>query len=311
MRSTLFAVCTATSLFLVMSPAVHADTLSLMSFARETGINADQGKLQSTWNDLHAMGTTKFLGGMLGNFKLDESSMLAGALTIGVTEFDRFLKSGTLDISGSNIGSVLSSKISAAAGINMSTITGSFTQNGGPLSQHAASLTSSGAASAGNSYCDPSVAQDLVNASTKYVEDAVAIASSDEYGFSQLSKGGAGNSGFAGMSCLDKLFQNAGSDIMFKPPSLGSLTSQLQNWSCPEATSIMDQVAGAFSPSSLQTASLGGFFPHLTMPDSGDMAPIKRPGMGGEAAIFGDGFNKIARVSQQEIKNSNILSIFK
>ena len=113
--------------FLAMSVMVGASgaasaqsgPLSLAAFTRETGIKADAATVQQTWQALQSMGTTEFLGGMLGNFKLDEASMIAGALTIGASEFDRFLRGGSMNLS-SSAGTSLAENMSAAAGIDRS-----------------------------------------------------------------------------------------------------------------------------------------------------------------------------------------------
>jgi len=281
-----------------------ANPLAIASFSRDTGIRADAGTIQRTWNSLQAMGTTEFLGGMLGGgFKLDEASMIAGALTMGATEFDNFLRSGSLPSSASGLGDVLSRNMSKAAGIDLSSVTGSFTRNGGASNNtfSAASLASGGA-SAADGTCTPETSQKLVELGNKQVEQMVSAAMSKEFGFSTMAdvSGGTGSSGFAGLSCLDKLFQNAGSDILFKPPSLGNLTAQLQNWTCGQAVPVAEQIAGAF-PGGFNTASLGGFFPEATQGDA-MQGMVTNPGEGSrDVQLLGQSFGEF-KVSREGIR---------
>ncbi len=50
-----------------------SSTLPLIAFSTQTGINASASERQSTWSALKTMGTDQFVGGVIGNFKLDES----------------------------------------------------------------------------------------------------------------------------------------------------------------------------------------------------------------------------------------------
>lgn len=291
------------------APASAGGALSLAAFNRQTGMNADAGQIQQTWSALQAMGTTKFLGGMLGGLKLDESSMLAGAMSIGASEFDNLLNGGGLGSSSSGTGQELLGRMTSASGLDLSYLTGSFTSGGGGTTS-ISSLLTGGGASSGSGECDPSVASALASGGKKHVDNIVTAASSQQYGFSKVGDltGTSGTgSGFAALGCLDKLFQNAGSDIMFKPPSLGSLTTQLQNWVCGQAESVQDQVAGAFGSGEIfQTAGIGGFFPSKTFGEANDGAPNNRPGLGQSSDLtFGSSFadfgtsddNKIAQAS--------------
>lgn len=276
------------------APVFAAGPLSLSTFRTETGLTADDTAVQRVWNSLEAMGTTQFLGGMLGGFKLDESSMIAGALSIGASEFDSLLNGGGLNVSSLGAGEELSRRMTSAAGIDLSYLTGSFTAGGGGTMVTQASVLSGGGASSGSGSCDATVASGMAQTGKAYVDKIVTAATSKEFGFSEVKGIGAGGggSGFAALGCLDKLFQNAGSDILFKPPSLGNLTTQLQNWTCGDAMSVQDQLAGAFGGGEIfQTAALGGFFPSKTFGDANDGSPDNRPGQSGDAArIFGGGF---------------------
>lgn len=300
------------------SPALAAasNPIAITKFTSGSGIDTSESEIQTTWNALKALGTNSYVGGMIGNFKLDESSMIAGALSIGVTELDNFLKTGSLSISSSGLGSALSSAMSGAAGIDLSYLTGSFTSGGGSINglpfttTGSLTSTSGGASSAGQ--CDSAVAAKQVAVGLQGVNNVVNSAMSDGFGFSQNSAlgGMTQNSGFAARGCLDKLFQNAGSDILFKPPSLGSLTTMLAGWSCDKAVSVADQVAGQFGDmSNFNTTSMGGFFPSGVFGEANDGAGAVRPGIGNTLSeVFGDTFNESNGTADAGL--SSIASVF-
>lgn len=295
-----------------LSPAHAASsTLPTIAFSTQTGIDATSSDIQNTWTALQTMGTDKFLGGMIGGFKLDESSLIAAALSIGSSELDNFLRSGNLSSSIPNVGDVLSKVMTSASGIDLSSMVGSFTSGGGNLTT--ASLLSGGGAGAAGGQCDPSVAGDLATQGLKKVNDTVSIGMSSEYGFSQMAKmTGSGSTGsFASMGCLDKLFQNTGVDILFKPPTMGQLTNMLQNWTCPKVPGIGEQIAGAFgSNDRFQTASLGGFFPLSTYGEANDGG---KNGLGnGIAGMFSAAFaNSETPKASQIAEMTDIGKLFK
>lgn len=298
---------------LTPASAASSSTLPLIAFSTQTGINASASDVQSTWSALKTMGTDQFVGGVIGNFKLDESSLVAAAMTIGSTELDNFLRSGSLSSSTSGIGSVLSSVMTNAAGIDLSSVVGSFTSGGGAIS--AASLMTGSGATASGGQCDPSVASDLASQGQQKVNDIVNIGMSSEYGFSQMSQMTKGTSGgFASMGCLDKLFQNTGADIMFKPPTMSMLTNMLQNWTCPQVPGVASQIAGAFgSGDRFQTAALGGFFPLSTYGEANDGTKPDAPGLGMKIAdAYGTDFASVKTVSSGDIsKMTDLGTLFK
>lgn len=275
--------------------------LNLKTFERETKLPISVEGVQSTWAQLLSMGTNQFLGGTIGGFKLDESSMIAGAMTVGTSEFDNFLRTGVLNSSNSNIGNILSQAMTKGSGFNLSSVINSYTPNGGAISTQAtANITSTSGANSVDGTCESSVAQGLVDQANKHVNDIVSVASSSEYGFSSMAQTTGGTTGFAGLSCLDKLFQNAGADILFKPPSLGNLTSQLQNWSCNAAVPISEQIAGAFGSDAFQTADYGGFMPEMTMADAQTSNPFNNP-KSNAATVYGSGFAKFDSLDNNTI----------
>jgi hypothetical protein len=294
-----FALAATTAALIGLTTPISAgaaSSLSSVMFQDSTGLNVSETDMQKTWDALKAMGTTSYLGGNIGSFKLDESSMLAGAMTIGVTEFDNFLRTGSLSSVSSALSSVLSSNMSSAAGINLSSVVGSFTPGGGVTGTGGFDVTSSSASGSG-SQCDTGVASDLVNIGKKHVEMMRDVALGDQYGVSTINSltGSGTGTGFASLGCLDKLFQNAGSDILFKPPSLGNLLGQLQNWTCPKFPSVADQVTGGFGDlSSFSTQSMGGFYPVKTFGEANDGDVSPQPGIGNAVSkVFGDNFGKV------------------
>jgi hypothetical protein len=297
--------------FVTPASAADSSTLPVISFSSQTGIETSPSEIRSVWSALQTMGTDKYVGGVIGSFKLDESSMIAAAMAIGASELDNFLKSGSLNASTSGIGGVLTSVMSNAAGINLQSVVGSFTSGGGALSQAAAIMTGTGASASGG-ICDPSVASDLANQGKQKVDNIVNLGLSKEYGFSQMSdmsKGGS--SGFASMGCLDKLFQNSGADILFKPPTMSMLTNMLQNWTCPQVPGVAQQIADAFgSGDRFATASLGGFYPLATY---GEANGAQAPSLSLKISdIFGSSFSSVKSVSDNEIsKMTDLSSLFK
>lgn len=307
-----FVLSLALASTMFLSTSANASYLALKSFERETNLSASVESVQSTWSQLVSMGTNQFLGGTIGGFKLDESSMIAGAMTVGTSEFDNFLRTGTLNSSNTNIGNVLSQAMSKGAGFNLSTFINSYTPNGGAIStQTAANITSTSGANSVDGTCESDVAQGLVDQANKHVNDIVSVASSSEYGFSSMAQTTGGTTGFAGLSCLDKLFQNAGADILFKPPSLGNLTSQLQNWSCNAAVPISEQIAGAFGSDAFQTADYGGFMPEMTMADAQTGNPFNNP-KSNAATVYGSGFAKFDSLDNNTISaRTSLNSLFR
>lgn len=290
--------------------AASSTTLPTINFSTATGLNASAGDIQGAWQQLKDMGTTQYLGGMIGGFKLDESSMVAAALSIGATEFDNFLKTGQLSSALGNVGSLLSGAMSSGAGLDLSSIVGSFTAGGGAI--NAGSILNTAGVSAAGGSCDPSVAADLATQGSNYVSDIVNVGQSDSYGFSQMSSltSGGSTGGFASMGCLDKLFQNSGTDILFKPPTMGMLTSMLQNWTCPQVPGVAQQIASAFGDGSrFQTAGAGGFFPLLSFGEANDSTSPKMTGMGSTISnFFGSGFAKTTSPSSGEVASMTSLS---
>ncbi|NTF17548.1 hypothetical protein G6L37_03995 [Agrobacterium rubi] len=294
--------------------AASSSTLPTIAFNTQTGIDASAADIQNTWTALQTMGTDKFVGGVIGGFKLDESSLIAAAMSIGSTELDNFLRSGSLNSAIPNVGDVLSNVMTSGAGIDLSSVVGSFTNGGGSLTS--ASLLSGGGVGTAGGQCDPSVASDLANQGLQKVTDTVSIGMSSEYGFSKMAEmtGSGASGGFASMGCLDKLFQNTGTDIMFKPPTMGQLTNMLQNWTCPKVPGVASQIAGAFGNNDrFQTASLGGFFPLTTYGEANDGLKPQAPGLGnGIAALFGDAFASTTTPKASDIAEMTSLgSLFK
>jgi hypothetical protein len=311
-----FLASVATAAMLSAASPASAGELSFLNFKDSTGLNMTSAQATNYWSALTAMGTTQFLGGSIGSFRLDESAMLAGAATLGVTEFDKFLRTGSLSSSSSGLGDVLTRRMTSGAGNDLQYLLGSFTSGGGMLNgvtSNFSNLTSFGGSTTGSASCDPEVANKLTQIGSGSVDSVMKAAQSDALGFSQLknlrSSNGSG-SGFSAMSCLDKLFQNVGTDMMFKPPSLGNLTNMLQNWTCSGAIGVAQQLAGAFGSGDMfKTSALGGFYPMMTMGEAMDGAISKRPGMGQTMVdTFGAGFANRTYASDSQIRSSASLN---
>ncbi len=297
-------------------PAFAASTaLSSSMFQDTTGLNASTSDIQNTWTALKTMGTDKFLGGSIGSFKLDEASMIAGALTVGATEFDNFLRTGSLSNISSDLSSLLSTNMSKAAGIDLSSIVGSFTAGGGSAAGTTFNAASASALGSGGQ-CSPSVAGDLVNVGKKHVNMMRDAALGGRYGVSQIGSlaGSSGiGSGFASLGCLDKLFQNAGSDILFKPPSLSNLISQLQNWTCPNAPGVSSQVMGDFGDLSMfDTQAMGGFYGYKVFGEANDGPVSPQPGIGNNVQqVFGSSFGNTQIANSSQIsQQTNLTKLF-
>ena len=309
-RSIIFTFALASTI--LFSIGAQASDLALKTFERETGLPISVQETQTIWSQLTSLGTTQFLGGTIGTFKLDESSMIAGARAIGPSEFDNFLRTGKLNSSNQDVANILSEAMSKGSGFDFSSIINSFTPNGGALgNQASANIMSSSGASNADGMCSPDVAQGLVDQGNQHVNERVEIASSDEFGFSDLKQATGGTTGFAGMSCMDKLFQNAGSDILFKPPSLGSLTSQINSWSCDRAVGVAEQIAGAFGADGFQTAAHGGFQADFTMGEAQEMNPLNNIRLS-SSDIFGNSFAQFDSLKDNDIKErTNIGRLFR
>lgn len=314
-RNALFALSLAAGTAM-LTPAAFAQSSSLseIMFQDTTGLNYSGKQVQDTWTALKSMGTDSFAGGMIGSFKLDESSLIAGALTIGATEFDNFLRSGSLSSVTEGISGLLSANMSKAAGINLSSLTGSFTAGGGSTSG-TFDVTSSSASST-DGQCDPAIANDLVSVGKKHVEMMRDAALGDEYGVSKMGSlaGSSGTgTGFASLGCLDKLFQNAGSDVLFKPPSLANLMSQLQNWTCPKVKGVTEQVMGGFGKLDMfNTQGMGGFYAHKVFGEPNDGLVTPQPGLGNDVSqVFGSGFGAVTVASSDVAKATSIDKLFK
>lgn len=262
---------------MIISPSFASQT-AINDFTSATGIDASSSQITETWNTLVSLGTTQYLGANIGTFKLDESTLIAAAMTIGASELDNYLRTGVLSSTVSSLSGTLSTVMSSASGINLSSIIGSYT-----TTSNSSALSLSSALSSEDGTCNSDVADAQVEIGQNSVNNIVNTSLSDSYGFSKLSSiqsSTNGGSGFSSLSCLENLFQNSGTDIFFKPPNLGNMITKLQNWTCGNTTSIAEQIAGFSTSSDLfKTSSYGGFFPFLKMDESTSSLGIKTLGL--------------------------------
>lgn len=260
----------------------------------------EEARARDNWNAMAAMGTTQWIGGQMSGTTIDASSLLAAARVAGTVELDNWLRTG--QTSDPSIARLMANALQTVYGIDVSSITGIY-----PTSTGSGSGTSSGSASSnldtmlsgilgssgqvsnglfgpgggGNSgYCDPSVSQAQNAIAQKYVQNMQEIATSGEFGFSQnggqaISSGQRSQNGYFGSSCLDKLMQGT-RDMLFKPPQLGQLLSQLGTMfgggsggsggstsGCNAADSVLKQVTNSMPSGIFQGVGNGGFFPQM------------------------------------------------
>lgn len=263
----------------------------------------EEARARDNWTAMSAMGTTQWIGGQMNGTTIDASSLLAAARVAGTVELDNWLRTG--QTSDPSIARLMAAALQSVSGIDVSSITGIYPQTGSPGGSTSGSSTgtsnldtmltsilgSSGQSSnglfgpggGGNSgYCDPGVAQAQNAIAQKYVQNMQDIATSGEFGFSQnggqaISSGQRSQNGYFGSSCLDSIMQGT-RDMLFKPPQLGQLLSQLGNMfgggsggsggsgnssGCNAADSILKQVTNSMPNGIFQGSGNGGFFPQM------------------------------------------------
>jgi hypothetical protein len=83
----------------------------------------------------------------------------------------------------------------------------------------------------------------------------------------QIGNGGHGitGGGFTGMDCLSNMFNFSNLDIMFTPPLMGNMMSQITNMTCQQGLSAISAIANPISSAIFQTAGMGGFMPGMNL----------------------------------------------
>ncbi|AOG03301.1 hypothetical protein [Bosea sp. RAC05] len=314
LRTTAFgALVLAAGLALMPVPA-HAQTTSFIAATCGTTCSdplGEESAARSNWAALSAMGTTQYVGAAFNGGTIDASALLSASRIAGPVVLDGFLRTGqtsdqattqaiiqALTVTGIDVSGITG--VSASQSTN-STSSYNPTSSSDPygfssdpnnssiasqLTQVLAGNTNGQFGSAGNSSnvaCDQSIASAQVASAQQFVNNMVTIATSGDLGFSQnggqaVSSGQRSQSGYFGSSCLDSLMQGK-SDLLFRPPQLGQLISQLSSMfggggsgsggsgssggGCGNAPSILSQVAQSMPSAIFSMTGNGGFLPHL------------------------------------------------
>ncbi len=193
-------------------------------------------------------------------------------MTIGSTELDNFLRSGSLSSSTSGIGSVLSSVMTSAKR-HRSFIGRRQLHQRRRCDLSRVASDGVGCTTASGGQCDPSVANDLASQGQQKVNDIVNVDMSSEYGFSQMSQMTKGTSGgFASMGCLDKLFQNSKRGHHVQAADDVDADEHAAELDVPAGSGVASQISGRVRRrgSSSRPPSLGGFFPLSTYGEAND-----------------------------------------
>jgi hypothetical protein len=131
----------------------------------------------SNWQAMQANGASQYIGRTVNGVKIDESALLSGAHFLGPAGMKQYLETG--QIPGGALGnhpnaeSILMARMAAAAGNDVSELTGQFTPGGGGTP-----TTGGGGTGGGDLYCDPEVARALVETAKQNIERQTVTAAS-------------------------------------------------------------------------------------------------------------------------------------
>ncbi|BCB22150.1 hypothetical protein [Bosea sp. ANAM02] len=321
MRGTALATLLASCILL--APGAQAQTSTFIAATCGGGCSdplGEEAAARSNWTTLTALGTTQYVGASFNGGTIDASSLLAASRVAGPVVLDTYLRTGqapdpataqailnALGITGIDVSGITG--VSQSGNNNDPYGTGSNTNGSSPGDNSSSMLTQlanvlagntngqfGSAGNASNVACDESIASATVAAAQQHINNMVTIATSGDYGFSQnggsaVSSGQRSQSGYFGSSCLDSLMQG-NRDLLFRPPQLSQLLSQLQNMfggggsggssggsgssgnsggsgssggsgNCANAPAILQQVMASMPSSIFSGKGNGGFFPHL------------------------------------------------
>ncbi len=257
LRGTALATLLASSILL--APGAHAQTSTFIAATCGGGCSdplGEEAAARSNWTTLTALGTTQYVGASFNGGTIDASSLLAASRVAGPVVLDTYLRTGqapdtttaqailnALGITGIDVSGITG--VSPSGSNNNSYGAGSNTNGSSPGDNSSSMLTQlanvlsgntngqfGSAGNASNVACDESIASATVAAAQQHINNMVTIATSGDYGFSQnggsaVSSGQRSQSGYFGSSCLDSLMQG-NRDLLFRPPQLSQLISQLQ-----------------------------------------------------------------------------------
>lgn len=243
--ATLLSCCCAMPAASTPAQAAFSDFMKATCGATCSDPVGEQQSATQNWQALTSMGTTSYIGGQIGDFMIDASSLLAGARQAGAVELDRWLRTG--EASSPDISDAILKAVTSTSGIDVSQITGSKYLNG---TQQTSSATTGngvtildsfsnsndglvGPGLGGGNFCTQEVDSALNAGSQSYVNSVVSAAEDKEFGFSQVgnvpvSADKHSDSGLFGGSCLST-FMQGNMDTLFKPPQLSQLVSMLTN----------------------------------------------------------------------------------
>lgn len=253
-------------------------------------------QMRSTWDALTAAGTSAFVGGSIDNVRLDPATLVAGARVIGVPALDGLLRSGQVPFAGPDARRRTLARMATVQGVDINSAVGlpantsvapvsgqrSAADTIGSLAAVVAGI-STGANSAipnvnSTNGCDANIERMQISSAANYVQDRSNIATS-QAGFTRMDGQGAlqsitseiGNggrpmsSGFTGMNCLGNLFNFSNLDILFKPPLMNNMMSQLGGMRCQPALSGAAGIGATLPTHVFQTLGMGGFLPGMNL----------------------------------------------
>jgi hypothetical protein len=247
-------------------------------------------QMRPTWDAMTASGTAQFVGGSIDGIRLTPATMVAGAVTVGVPAFDALLRTGQVPFAGSDARAATMSAMTSVQNVDINTTVGLPTTGSaaGGARDAASTVNSLAAVISGsnadlpnaqsNNGCDSQLERMQIASAATFVNDRATLAGSDAgftrkdgMGASQSATNEIGNggrpmsAGFTGMNCLGNLFNFSNLDILFKPPLMNNMMSQLGSMRCGQAISGISSILNPVSSSFFQTNGMGGFLPGMNL----------------------------------------------
>lgn len=247
-------------------------------------------QMRPTWDALTATGTAQFVGGSIDGIRLTPATMVAGAMTVGIPAYDSLLRTGQVPFAGADARAAVMGAMTNVQNVDINTAVGMPTTGSAANGARDAASTISSLAAVisgastdmpnAQSYngCDAQLERMQIASAANFVNDRSTLANSDA-GFTRKDGMGAGqsatneignggrpmSSGFTGMNCLGNLFNFSNLDILFKPPLMNNMMSQLGGMRCGPAISGISSILNPVQSSFFQTNGMGGFLPGLNL----------------------------------------------
>lgn len=292
-RTHLLAGAAALAVLLPAQATASADDYIAKFCAGGTCSNptSERIAMRPTWDALTAAGTSAFVGGSLDNVRLSPATLIAGARVIGVPALDGLLRTGQVPFAGSDARRVTLARMATVQDVDVNSSIGlpsSASASGardalgtlGAVGSVIAGIPSGGDMQGVSSVqgCDAQLERMQIASAANYVQDQSTLATS-QAGFTRKDGQGAmqsftseiGNggrpmsSGFTGMNCLGNLFNFSNLDILFKPPLMNNMMSQLTNMRCQPASSGAAGIGQTLATNFFQTRGMGGFLPGMNL----------------------------------------------